>query len=340
MSKLPNTLSQTESELNACLSDAIYRLCSNRLQGDSLENEVKFFINLYQRNPNFRHEYSGISNAMKAAVMNDKTQESLLTIQLNFLKLKETIEQKYNPQEIACQKFHKLYDHVMLEASRQIERQDLTRQLEWLNNQYQHYNQTFEKHAEQFERISQQIDESKSSVISQTVTVLGIFTAIAMAFFGGFKLLEAGITVDSISIYRLCLILLLIGFSVYNIIVGLMFVIARICGKDIGVRCKVGDFCNGCEYRRKWSIILCQSIHKYPFITVVEFLFIYLLYAVVILWLFTPGEKCLLPGVFPMDNIWVASIIQVVLLILPLILFVLLCKLTVKKSGLHMKNKR
>ena len=73
---------------------------------------------------------------------------------------------------------------------------------------------------------------------SNIITVLGLFSAIVVTFFGGLGAVSSMFeNINGISKYRLVFILLIVVFSMFNIVFMLLYYISIITGKQINKKC-------------------------------------------------------------------------------------------------------
>jgi hypothetical protein len=227
---------------------------------DERLNEIaEDLINYYDKNK--RHHYSAISYFI-LYILHDQDEEYLLN---NLLMLKQYFER--NGKNEYVEKIEKVYDHVQLETTRKKYNEEQSRKI-------QEYTDTSKK---ELENLFNEQKERLNSLYGDIITVLGIFSAIIIAFFGGINLLGSALNnIKNVSIYRLSFIILLIGLITFNIIFMLLYVISKLLKKEISPKCK-SDFCNGCK---KMTI---SCITKYPIVfgfNLISFIFIgFIIYA-------------------------------------------------------------
>lgn len=124
---------------------------------------------------------------------------------------------------------------------------------------------TEEKLQKDYEKVTVKIDEQKSSVYTQFVTILGIFSAIVFASFGGLEMLNNILgNMKEVSTPKL---LIFSSFSLGAIITILFILLAgitRITEKSFsGCGCKPADKCKHTVYTKHPSIILLAFLLFY-----------------------------------------------------------------------------
>lgn len=133
-------------------------------------------------------------------------------------------------------KLKKLYDHIALEEERIKNNAALIRS----SNKEIEYNviNTFNSIADNFQN---KVDEISNSLNANIITVVGLFSAIIFVFFGGITTLSEAIngiwkieSKDELTIPLI--IILLVGFIIFNIVFLLLYSISKIVNKNIGNR--------------------------------------------------------------------------------------------------------
>lgn len=197
----------------------------------------------------YRHSYSQIF----ATMLYIKKAEHL-----DFLALSANIEtfKTYiivDPQFSDIRRsLEKLYDHISLEIARinfltgideqqatfkkQIEQdnQELNKMRTYADNMKQEIHDT----AKEVKKTSKDMENLKLDVI----TIIGVFTAIILAFVSGMTFTSSTLTsMHNSSIYKVAFMSVICGFVVFNTIASLLYFISRITGKSIYSKCKDGE---------------------------------------------------------------------------------------------------
>lgn len=187
----------------------------------------------------------------------------------NRLDLIENVIER-NSSKKNLEKFVKFKDYVDLEISRKTNTEEVK------NITTQARKTLYEIKSLKDEIISKQKDN-----LSQTITILSIFTGIAMAFFGGFSMLSSSFSVingDMNILMQVLTVSLVVGIVLFNTIFSFVYFAAKISGKDI-----VSNGHKNCEECRKGKkcenglglfIPLKKGFHKYPYVVYINILLI------------------------------------------------------------------
>lgn len=207
------------------------------------QNNVKKLAQFYSQNK--RHQYHIISRYIYSKM---KKGEDAIDYMLN--NIETTLDYvNYNKEKCAdilekeeCKiqidelvlKLQKLYDHISLEEERLVNNSQVmeenTKQIK------EDTANTFQDALNQFqERVQQVYDSLNTNIIS----VVGLFSAIIFVFFGGIS----GVSSIAASLFELekkpdlilpMIVLLAIGFVMFNIIFLLLYAISKLTDKNIG----------------------------------------------------------------------------------------------------------
>lgn len=163
----------------------------------------------------FRHMYSGFYATLTFIDSDDRYDLEILN--QNIKMLYDMIHQYYNDgKENVNQNVYrgmtKFYDHVNLDIAR--------------INYLRGISETAEKLKAQVEKTgkeSKMLMSKASKMQREYITILGIFAAILVAFFGGLSFSNATLSsIDKATIYRLLLTIILLGTVLFNILALLM----------------------------------------------------------------------------------------------------------------------
>ena len=176
---------------------------------------------------------------------------------------------------VALEKFIKLRDYITLEAARS----KRYASMEKVSNQAA-------LNLAEFKSLSEKLEEKQKDTAGQTITVLSIFTGIAMAFFGGFSLLGSAFDNIAYGLPSAAIMGLLIGIVLFNTIFSFLYFASKISGHRIS-NCK-SDTCDDCRNpchknanASGFHLLarLTQFNRKYPYIVAVNALLLVLLLA-------------------------------------------------------------
>lgn len=198
--------------------------------------------------------------------------------------IEEYLKNKEDASKNAVEKFTKLRDYITLEAARS-KRYKIMEQLSV---------QAKDNLAE-IERISRKTEEERKDAAGQTITVLSIFTGIAMAFFGGFSLLGSAFNNIAYGLPASAVMGILIGIILFNTVFLFIYFASRISGHTIS-HCKADtcDNCaNKCHKKAGMSGVhlfawIAQFNAKYPYILIVNALMVILLAVFIHLYVVLP----------------------------------------------------
>ncbi|GAA0731777.1 hypothetical protein [Clostridium oceanicum] len=99
---------------------------------------------------------------------------------------------------------------------------------------------------EHYKNMMAKQEKELSGINNTLVSILGIFSAIILSFFGGLSILGSVMqNINKVSRYRLSFSIVLIVFFIFNIIFTLLYVISKLTGKDISVKCN-DNKCSHC----------------------------------------------------------------------------------------------
>jgi hypothetical protein len=250
------------------------------------EDYIKRFKSIYS-DTSFRHSYSSLTRIVLDCY--DK-QDNLFTLLGNFQHLQDYINECYSNKTDShfIKSFFKLFDHIQLESSRlrfidnikntyqkQLDKSNHTLKLyeEKFNNlksEYQKNNRDFETKLRDYDK---KIMEQFSKATSQSITILGIFSAIVFAFTGGFSFIGNAFDNGINSPYPLRYIfsILLLSFSLFNILLGLISTLFKLSiGKTLAWSCRFATSCDSQNEKCKKCCLLLRIFRKYPLASIVN----------------------------------------------------------------------
>ncbi|WP_164690237.1 hypothetical protein [Paraclostridium sordellii] len=167
----------------------------------------------------------------------------------------EIFEERANKEcnEVLNKGINKVKNHIQLEVCRmqfleknqkqQLEKisEDTFEKFKPLNKKICDYEETAKKHEKTMENHEVTMKDHRKEIKNwnaNIVTILGLFSAIVLTFFGGMSGIGSIFNkVDSISIYRLIFVIFIIIFAMFNIIFMLLYYIAIITGKHLNREC-------------------------------------------------------------------------------------------------------
>lgn len=225
------------------LFELLKRLSKNSLTPDECDQYISELCTIYSGR--FRHMYSRFYSFV---ISLEQVEREILSSNLSeiFIKTQAKMRSGEKVDEDAYNCIAKLYDHINIELSRVDEankHSDTEKKLETslLDK---------EKRLEEINRSMNDVSERFEKSTTDIISVLGIFSAIVMVFFGGFNYVSNAITtLSSVSLCKAAIVSLVAGFLFLNTIVSLMYMIARITGKSIFSSCTKTHLpsCDGCK---------------------------------------------------------------------------------------------
>ena len=208
------------------------------LQLDNLCEVVK---NYYANNK--RHKYSEVSSYLMETADIEYLLENLRRIKKRLGESKE--------DELTSIKVFKLIDHITLElnrtkynsknftdmqiASMNVVLGEATKKIsstveELRQEQAQKINLEIEEFRSETEELKEKVNDS----YSQFVSILGIFSAIVLVFFGGMTAFSSIFAnMQNINRFKLAFITALVGMIIFNLIFMFLYVLAKLLGREI-----------------------------------------------------------------------------------------------------------
>lgn len=208
-----------------------------------LEELIKFYYK------NGRHRYSLVSKfILEKNINNDSKMEVILTniailedyinLNVNFIedKISElNLEKKDFNYEKFSQCFRKLKDHLELEVLRDSKLKN--DQNSFIKRQTNELNSSIEQTKKNFLQRTEKLEEKLNTGF---ISILGIFAAIMIAFFGGLNVLGNIFTLignKNVSEMRIIIFSCLSGLIIFNIIFMFLYILGKLVGKNIGGIC-------------------------------------------------------------------------------------------------------
>lgn len=193
-------------------------------------------------------------------------------------------------------KIIKIKDHITLEELRMdYLKKTRVNEIEKALNNSQIKNkdiiENYNKILKGLENTDSELENQKKSVEglnSQIISVIGIFSAIVITFFGGAELFSNALnTMNEVSKYRLLAVVLLISIVMFNTIFMLFNFISKLTEKEIASKACLGhrydsEKCSNCSI--KSNVFKCV-LRKYPILFVFNLIAILLLGIIFIIYL-------------------------------------------------------
>lgn len=221
----------------------------------------------------YRHSYSDLNKYL--LVLNEKEPKDLTTLTANLDYILSYLESRENDKKYQDLKscLYKLVDHIKLETIRIIdiynqfrkEAQDASKsyvEAYKLSEQAKIDLLEANKLSQQAKTDADEAIENSKNLKTEVVSILGIFSAVVLAFIGGMTFSSSVLeTMAKASIYRVSLLAVVCGFVLINTMFTLMYVIAKITGHDIRSKCKTED----CTCEKK-HVFFNRIRKRFPYI--------------------------------------------------------------------------
>ncbi len=207
--------------------------------------------------------------------------ESLDALNVNVDNLNEYAKQKYRNNEKVVMGFEKLNQYIKLEANRASYNQAQIEKLGAATEQFENQSRELESLEQRLKEYEIKLSTAESGYINNLLSVLGVFSGIIIAFFGGLEYITSVFNnIGDISRYRLVVVTLVVGFIVFNVVSIMMVFLGKMVDKDIYRSCKTPN----CSCEKKCRFI--KRLHnKLPYVYYVNFFMLWMLVGVVGLWL-------------------------------------------------------
>lgn len=246
------------------LTNLITRLAKEvKLNEENLENYKNEFEDIYS--DNYRHEYSQVTKVL-FSIEEDEGRSFLSS------KIKDIRDSISDPD--IKRRVSKLWDHINLENIRleQLKRisNDANKAFTEVNevkSQYTDLEEKWEKINKQAKDVDDKIkkmDKDIDNSTAKSITILGIFSGIVMAFTGGLSFIASALeNMSQVSIYRLVLVIIVLSMSIFNIIFMFMYTIGRFTNSYLGSNCNCDNVLEGCSDKKLKCIVVRYPLASY-----------------------------------------------------------------------------
>lgn len=248
---------------NIYLKELISKLANdNKLDDKKLEEYKLEFEKIYAND--YRHEYSQVTKALFS--IDDDEGRAFLASKIR--DIGNSIEDNEIRKRVV-----KLWDHINLENIRLEELKKISNnankaftEVNEVKDKYSQLEEKWKKINEQAEDVNeklQKMDRDIDNSTAKSITILGIFSGIVMAFTGGLSFIASSLeNMNEVSVYRLVLVIILLSMGVFNIIFMLMYTIGRFTNSYLGGSCNCENVLEGCRDKK----IKCTVV-RYPLVS-------------------------------------------------------------------------
>lgn len=224
------------------MKELLQRICAAEATDLKQLDELCDIVRMYYTD-NKRHKYSEISTYLMETDDIDYLLENLRRIQNRVAEFKED-------EEISIKVF-KLIDHITLELNRTkyYSKSFTDMQVNAMNSVLNQASKAISKaneelRQENFQKFDDEIKEFRDETsglkdkvedsYSQFVSILGIFSAVVLVFFGGMTAFGSLFSnMQNIGRYKLVFTVALVGMIIFNLIFMFLYVLAKLIKRDI-----------------------------------------------------------------------------------------------------------
>lgn len=235
------------------LTNLIRKIAENsKLDDKALNSYKEKFKEIYSCD--YRHEYSKITDVLFQ--IEDSEERAFLSGKIK--DIGNSIEDDGLKRRVL-----KLWDHINLENIRLEKLKKISKEANSAFTEVSEIKQKYselEKLAEVVDSKIKEMNKDIDNSTSKSITILGIFSGIVMAFTGGLSFIASSLqNMNQVSIYRLVLVITLLATAIFDIIFMLMYMIARFTDSYIGGKCNCENRIEGCDDKKKKCVVV-----RYP----------------------------------------------------------------------------
>ncbi len=227
------------------LNNLLKELSKNVISEDSCESYTSKFLKIYS--DGFRHSYSKF-HLLLANMCNSESTEYVPDFLIENLNLiSKYIENKYIQNGLGdhTRLYHpifKLYDHINLEYVRILEQRKQEAQISKLQKSLEDSNRLLEGTKKSLKDANESLNlatEKATGLQTDILAILSIFSAVVLAFMGSMTFLSGAMdSLKDVRIYKFLLACCICGIVIFNTIFVLLYIVSKIIGKSIYVRCE------------------------------------------------------------------------------------------------------
>ena len=242
------------------LEEWVCKLVDNAELGDQQVEEFAVSLCKIYSDSTFRHSYAGLSKIL--GEFDPEQRDALCYDYMERIRGKVQYlvceEQVYNEPYRIVEKVDKLCDHIKLEGIRMQRIARVEHIGDVAAESLAESDGKFQETLRNVEKLNQKV----SGFHAQSITILGIFAALVVAFTGTVQIMSGGLAnLSEISAYKICLFIAVVSFFMFNITFLLLYCVSKISGNSISVHCR-GRLCDDCK-RCRTGIQRLQK--KYPY---------------------------------------------------------------------------
>ena len=242
MSREENT--RRQSELAAC----ILRMAETLYDDSRCYDESLKLQEIYR--DGFKHEYS-MFFPLLAQITDIDSEAKISQLSENMQKIKRFVDNTPSLSNIQEQ-VRKLADHINLEVSRLLYNAADRQRLSELDVKVEDVQTSLRRATRRLDKAT----KKASSMQTEIIAVLSIFSAIIIAFFGGLNFMTTAFSnLNTTRLDKLVLVIAIVGIVVFNTIFLLLYIVGKITDRNIYARCYSDDCTCGVGGRPKCTFI-------------------------------------------------------------------------------------
>ncbi len=258
------------------INRAISEMSKQNLQEgtiDKISTELSILYNKGVRN-NYFALFSAISELSKGNI------ESFDALNANIDLLNEHVKSEFADNENVLMGFEKLNQYVKLEANRASYNQGQLEKIRATTEQFEKQKNELEKMEHRLKEYEDKLSIAESGYINNLLAVLGVFSGIIIAFFGGLEYISSVFNnIGDIGRYRLVFISLMLGFVIFNTVSVMLIFLGKMIDKDLYRRCKSLN----CSCDKRCGFIK-RIRNKLPYMYYINFFFIAIMLGTAGIW--------------------------------------------------------
>lgn len=239
------------------LEKSLLELSEKLLDDEQTRKAALGLLEIYKSN--YRHSYSGFFPLI-VKIYNEKEKDGLDSICENLEKIKQYVENDFENGKNEFQEMHdqieKLCDHLNMEIGRWNYYAKNDQKIAYIELKMNTLTNQMQSATDKLEQASKQA----SSIQTELIAVLSIFSAIVVTFSGGFTFLGSAMTaVSEAKCYEAVILsVLLCGAVIFNTIFLMMYLVSKITERNIYARCLTPD----CSCGNKQGDHKCNGIRR------------------------------------------------------------------------------
>ncbi len=258
------------------INKVIREMAKQNLQEDAINRISSELSALYKKGVrnNYFALFSAISELSKGNI------ESFDALNANIDLLNQHVKGRFADNENILMGFEKLNQYVKLEANRASYNQGQLEKIRAATEQFEKQKNELEKMEHRLKDYEDKLSIAESGYINNLLAVLGVFSGIIIAFFGGLEYISSVFNnIGDVGRYRLVFISVVLGFVIFNTVSIMLIFLGKMIDKDIYRPCKTLN----CSCDKKCGFI--KRIHnKLPYIYYINFFLISIMIGTAGIW--------------------------------------------------------